>query len=344
MRDLFFADLHLLWVLGPVFLLWLAAWALIPWLARRRRTAAAVRFSSLQALERLRPSRTLLWRRLVMGLRVLTVALLVLAMARPQTGRRQVQVHTEGIDIVLVLDTSGSMQALDLDADRAINRRRNRLEVAKAVVDEFIQKRQNDQIGLVVFGSEAFTQCPLTLDHGIVATFLERVEIGMAGDETAIGSAIGTAVKRLRDSEAKSKVMVLLTDGRNNAGALSPRKAAEVAQTFGIKIYTVGAGSRGKAPFIVDSLFGKRVVYETVEIDEATLRDVAARTGGAYYRAEDEAALQEIYDQIDRLEKTEITTHTYMEYNERFRSFVLPALGLLLLQVVLLGTRFRKLP
>jgi Ca-activated chloride channel family protein len=344
MKDLVFSDIGLFWALGPLFSLWLAAWILLPWLARRQRKAAAVRFSNLGALERLKPSRTLLLRRLVMGLRLLAVALLIMAMARPQTGRKQTQVRSEGIDIVLVLDTSGSMQALDLDADRAISRRRNRLEVAKSVVDEFIQKRQNDQIGLVVFGNEAFTQCPLTLDHGIVATFLDRLEIGMAGDGTAIGSALGTAVKRLRESEAKSKVIVLLTDGRNNAGSLSPRKAAEVAQTFGVKIYTVGAGTRGKAPFIVDSFFGKQVVYESVEIDEETLREIAAKTGGTYQRAEDEAALESIYDEIDQLEKTEITTHTYMEYNERFRAFVLPALGLVLLEVILLGTRFRKLP
>ncbi len=341
MSRLVLADGWLLWVLGPLFLLWVALWVLQ---ARRRRLGGSVRFSSLDTLTRLRPSRSLALRRLVRSLRVVTVALLLLAMARPQTGRTQTRIETQGIDIVLVLDTSGSMQALDLDGDRAINRRRNRLQVAKAVVEEFIRKRESDQIGLVVFGNEAFTQCPLTLDHGIVATFLERVEIGVAGDATAIGSAIGTAVKRLRESEARSKVIILLTDGRNNAGTLSPRKAAEVARTFGVKIYTVGAGTRAKAPFLVDSFFGKQVVYESVEIDEETLREIAELTGGAYYRAEDGAALSSIYEQIDRLEKTEITADTYMEYNERFRLFVLPAVGLLLFEVVLLGTRLRKLP
>jgi Ca-activated chloride channel family protein len=265
-------------------------------------------------------------------------------MARPQTGRTQTQVRTEGIDIVLVVDTSGSMRALDLDADRQIARRRNRLEVVKDVVESFVGKRDNDQIGIVVFGSEAFTQCPLTLDHGIVGTFLERLEIGMAGDATAIGSALGTAVKRLKESQAKSKVVILLTDGRSNAGSLSPLKAAEVAATFGIKVYTIGAGTRGKAPFIVDSFFGQRVVYESVEIDEETLRRIAETTGGQYFRAEDSGALEAIYDQIDQLEKTEIEMHSYMEYNERFRWFVIPALILLLAEIVLLGTRFRKLP
>ena len=315
MKDLVFADARLLWVLVPLFLLWLAAWWLPPWLLRRR-LHSSLRFSSIGSLEQLRPSRTLLLRRIVLFSRVLVVALLITAMTRPQTGRRHTQVRTEGIDIVPVLDTSGSMQALDLDADRPIKSRRNRLDVAKAVVDEFVQKRQNDQIGLVVFGNEAFTQCPLTLDHGILSTFLERVEIGMAGDATAIGSALGTAVKRLRDSEAESKVVILLTDGRSNAGSLSPSKAAEVAETFGVKVYAIGAGTRGKAPFVVDSFFGKQVVYESVEIDEETLQDIAQRTGCAYFRAEDKTALEAIYAEIDAMETTEITTDTYMEYNE----------------------------
>ena len=348
MSELAFADRWLLWVLVPLFVLWLAAWLLRPWLTRRLPgrwwAPTAVRFSSIQALQSLKPSRSLLLRRLVMALRIVTIALLVMAMARPQTGRRHTQVSTEGIDIVLVLDTSGSMQALDLDADRPINQRRHRLDVAKEVVEEFVQKRQSDQIGLVVFGNEAFTQCPLTLDHGIVATFLEQVDIGMAGDATAIGSALGTAVKRLRDSQAKSKVIILLTDGRNNAGSLSPKKAAEIAKTFDIKIYAVGAGTRGKAPFLVDSFFGNQVVYQSVEIDEETLEEIAEMTGGAYFRAEDKSALESVYAEIDEMETTEITSNTYMEYNERFRFLVLPAVALLLLEVVLLGTRFRKLP
>jgi Ca-activated chloride channel family protein len=344
MTGLYFADQWLLWVLVPLFIVWVVAWWVLPWLARRRGRQAAVRYSNIETLKRLRPSRRILIRRFVEGIRILVIALLVLAMARPQTGRKQTQVRTEGIDIVLVLDTSGSMQALDLDADRPISRRRNRLEVAKEVVEEFVQGRTNDQVGLVVFGSEAFTQCPLTLDHGILATFLEGIEIGMAGDATAIGSALGTAVKRLRDSQADSKVIILLTDGRSNAGALSPQKAAEIAETFGIKVYTIGAGTRGKAPFVVDSLFGKQVVYESVEIDEDTLREIAERTGGLYFRAEDTGALKSIYEEIDEMEKTEIQTSSYMEYNEQFRRFLVPALALLLLEVVLLGTRYRKLP
>lgn len=344
MSELFFAHKWMFWVLGPLFLVWLAAWFFLPWLAHKRRKAAAVQFSNIRSLQRLRPSKTLVLRRLFQALRLVTVGLLMLAMARPQTGRTQTQVRTEGIDIVLAIDTSGSMQALDLDADKRISDRRHRLDVVKEVVDKFVEKRDNDQIGLVVFGSEAFTQCPLTLDHGIVATFMERLEIGMAGDGTAIGSAVGTAVKRLKESEAESKVVILLTDGRSNAGSLSPTKAAEIGATFGVKIYTIGAGTLGQAPFIVDSLFGKQVVYQDVEIDEKTLREIARITGGKYFRAQDTKALEQIYAEIDELEKTEITMSSYMEYNEQFRWFVIPALALLLIEIVLLGTRFRKLP
>lgn len=341
---MFFADLWLLWILIPLYVAWALLWVVLPWWRKRHRGTAALRYSSVRQLRRLAPSRTLLLRRLVEALRLLSVALLVLAMARPQTGRSLTKLHTEGIDIVLAIDTSGSMQALDLDADRPIRNRRNRLAVAKDVVEEFIDSRDSDQIGLVVFGAQAFTQCPLTLDHGILATFLERLEIGMAGDATAIGSALGTAVKRLRDSEAKSKVVILLTDGLSNAGSLTPIKAAEIAATFGVKVYTIGVGTRGQAPFLIDSIFGQQVVHQNVEIDEPTLRRIADMTGGAYFRAEATQGLEEIYSQIDQLEKTEITMESYMEYNERFRWFVLPALGLLLFEVVLLGTRFRKLP
>lgn len=341
---MFFADRWLLFALVPLYLLWVAALGLLQLGGARSARSAALRFSSLRQLRRLRPSSTLFLRRVFMGLRLVTVALLVLAMARPQTGRTLTEVSTEGIDIMLVLDTSGSMQALDLDGDRAITSRRNRLEVSRAVVEKFVEARDNDQIGLVVFGAHAFTQCPLTLDHGILATFLQRVEIGVAGDATAIGDAVATAVKRLRDSEAKSKVMVVLTDGVNNAGALAPATAAEIAKTYGIKVYTVGAGVRGEAPFLVQTRMGPQVFYQPNMVDEESLQRLAQTTGGQYFRAEDAEALEQIYEQIDQLETTEITMEQYQEYNEQFRWFVTPALALLLLEVLLLGSRFRKLP
>ncbi len=344
----YFADAWLLWALVPLYAGWIGLWFLLPWLHRRTSGsggAPAVRFSSLEHLQGLRRSPTLLLRQMVRAARWVTVALLLVAMIRPQTGRTLTQVNTQGIDIILALDTSGSMQALDLDAqERTISRRRNRLEVAKDAAETFLRARVNDQVGIVVFGEQAYTQCPLTLDHGIVSTFLDRLQIGMAGDATAIGSAVGTAVKRLRDSAAKSKVIILLTDGRSNAGNLSPLTAAEVAKTFDVKIYAIGAGGRGQAPFLVDTRMGPQVLYENVEIDEETLEAMTSITGGAYFRAEDEAALEGIYAQIDQLEKSEISMESYMEYNERFSWFVFPALALLLLEVGLLGTRLRKLP
>lgn len=350
------ADARWLWVLLPLYVIWTLLWWLRPrWrqLAARRgfgsaRSAAgrsAVAYSSLVHARQSAHSGSLAARRLVSALRLVVVALLLLAVMRPQTGRALTEVSTEGIDIVLVIDASGSMKALDLDAhERSLSRRRDRLEVAKGVVETFIAARTNDRIGIVVFGEEAFTQCPLTLDHGVAATFLDQLEIGMAGDATAIGSAVGVATKRLKDTEAESKVAVLLTDGRSNAGALSPLMAAEAAAALGVRLYTIGVGSRGQAPFVVDTRFGPRVVYEDVEIDEETLRRMATVTGGAYFRAEDVAALAQIYERIDELEKTEITQESFMEYEERFAWLVAPAVFLLLLEVVLLDTRLRKLP
>jgi Ca-activated chloride channel family protein len=342
----FFDDGWLLWILVPLWLAWAILWAALPAIRRRfgERGDSAVRFSSIKNLKRLRGSPRIPLRRAAEGLRLLAVLLVVVAMARPQTGRTQTKVHTEGIDIVLVLDTSGSMKALDLDAGLSIARRRNRLQVVKDVVASFVEKRETDQIGMVVFGEDAFTQCPLTLDHGIVATFLDRVEIGMAGDRTAVGDALGTAVKRLGKSEAKSKVVILLTDGRNNAGSLTPRKAAEVAKAYDVKVYTIGAGTRGRAPFLQQTLFGTNVAYQEVSIDEETLQAIATTTGGAYFRAEDGSALREIYDRIDELEKTKIEMEQYMEYNERFGWLVIPAILIVLLEALLLGTLFRKIP
>ncbi len=340
--NLYFGDLEILYILGPTFALWALAWF---W-TRPRERRAVLRFSSFERLGTTRAPTKAVVRRVVQGFRVVIIALLVMAMMRPQTGRKLTSVETEGIDIVLVLDTSGSMAALDLDSDQKIADRRSRLAVAKAVVRDFVGARENDQVGLVVFGEQAFTQCPLTLDHGVVQSFLGRLEIGMAGDATAIGSALGTAVKRLKDSQAKSKVVILLTDGRNNAGQLPPLKAAEIAESLDVKVYTVGAGTRGRAPFLVQVPGTRRrqVVHQDVEIDEATLREIAEKTGGAYFRAEDQEALASIYEQIDQLETTEIVTDSWMEFDEKYNWLAIPALFLFLLERILLGTRLRRLP
>lgn len=307
----------------------------------KRMGSSTLRFSSLHVLQRLKTPRSLVLRKGLVILRCLAAGLLVLALARPQSGIKSTEISTEGVDIMLCLDTSGSMQALDFkEGDKRVTR----LQVIKRVVGNFIRGRVNDRIGMVVFGQEAFTQCPLTLDYGVLLSFLDRVEIGMAGDTTAIGSALGLCVKRLKDLQSKSKVVILLTDGRNNTGAVSPATAADLAKTYAIKVYTIGAGTEGEAPFLVDSFFGKQYVYQKVDLDEDTLKQIAATTGGKYFRATNTKALEDIYKQIDQMEKTEVKVKEYMEYNELFAWFLIPGLALLLFEIILGNTRLRKIP
>jgi Ca-activated chloride channel family protein len=307
----------------------------------RRDGVGQLRFSSLKTLKRLPTSKSVYLRHSLIVLRSLCILLLVVAIARPQSGKKTSEIITEGVDIMLVLDTSGSMRALDF---KEKGKRINRLGVVKNVVADFIKGRENDRLGMVVFAEQAFTQCPLTLDHGVVLSFLEKVEIGMAGDGTAIGSAIGTAVKRLKNIKAKSKIIILLTDGRNNMGRLTPEKAAQIARKYGVKIYTIGAGTKGKAPFLVNTFFGPRYVYKQVDLDEGALKQIADITGGQYFRATDTESLKSIYAQIDKMEKSEVKVKEYMEYDELFGWPLLGALNLLLLEIVLANTRFRRIP
>ncbi len=313
----------------------------LPLLALQKRKGASVHFSSIAILKILRPSKVDLYAGLPLLLRFLVVALLIIALARPQEGRKSTEIVSVGVDIMLALDTSGSMQALDFIEDK---QRITRLAVVKGVVSKFIDNRPNDRIGMVVFGEQAYTQCPLTLDQGVLQTFLSKLEIGMAGDSTAIGSAIGIAVKRLKDLESKSKVIILLTDGRNNAGSLVPLQAAQTAKTFGIKIHTIGVGTKGKAPCLVNSVFGQRYVYQEVDIDEGTLKEISKITGGQYFRATDLESLQNIYKQIDEMEKSEVKVIDHSEYNELFYYFLIPGLILLLLEIVLSNTLLRRIP
>lgn len=326
---------------SPWILLLLAVVPLMGWYGLRRFASAQIRFSSLHVLGRLKAPKTLLWRKALVFARCAAMALFILALARPQSGIKSTEISTEGVDIMLCMDTSGSMQALDFKED---GRRVPRLQVVKRVVNDFIKGRKNDRIGMVVFGQEAFTQCPLTLDYGVLLNFLEKVEIGMAGDSTAIGSALAICVKRLKDVQSKSKVIILLTDGRHNAGSITPATAADIATSFKIKIHTIGVGTEGEAPFLVDSFFGNQYVYQKVDLDEDTLRDVAARTGGAYFRATNTKALEDIYRQIDAMEKTEVKIKEYMEYEELFAWLLIPGLALLLAEIVLTNTRLRKIP
>jgi len=307
----------------------------------RKGGSAAVRFSAVAPYRKIYATRAAALRHLLVVLRAAAVLLLVLALARPQAGEKETEIQTEGVDIVLCLDTSGSMQALDFQLD---GKRVDRLAVVKKVVRDFIEKRRDDRIGMVVFGAEAFTQCPLTMDYGVLLQFLSRLEIGMAGDATAVGSALATSVKRLKDVPGKSKVVILLTDGRNNAGKISPVTAAEIAKTYGIKVYTIGVGVEGKSPFLVQTFFGQDYVYQQVDLDEDTLREIARITGGEYFRATDTASLDRVYDEIDRMEKTEAKVKEYMEYEELFHRFAVPGLLLLLVEFVLVCTRFRKIP
>jgi Ca-activated chloride channel family protein len=303
--------------------------------------SSRIRFSSLGVLQQLKSPATLLLRRGLIVLRCLAVSLFVLAFARPQSGIKSTEITTEGIDIMLCLDTSGSMQALDFKTE---GKKGTRLQAVKKVVNNFIRGRKNDRIGMVVFGQEAFTQCPLTLDYGVLLSLLDSVKIGMAGDSTAIGSALGICVKRLKDLKSKSKVIILLTDGRNNSGTLGPATAAEVAKAYNIKTYTIGVGSEGEAPFLVDSFFGKQYVYQKVDLDEKTLKEIARVTDGKYFRATNTKALEKIYQQIDEMEKTEVKIKEYMEYEELFMYFLIPGLCFLLLEVLLANTRLRKIP
>jgi len=245
---------------------------------------------------------------------------------------------SEGIDIVLTIDISGSMLAEDFKPD-------NRLAVAKHVVSDFIAGRQVDRIGLVAFSAKAFTQCPLTLDYGVLRSFVERLEVGMIQDGTAIGTAIATSVNRLRQAEGESRIIILLTDGINNTGNVDPLTAAKLAKALDIKIYTIGAGKRGTALMPVnDPVFGKRYVRTNVEIDEATLIKIAEETGGQYFRATDAESLRAIYDQISTMEKTEVKTQEYVEYSEQFPTVLTIGIILLLVHTVLAHTVWRRLP
>lgn len=299
-------------------------------------------FSSLKALKKLKPTFFQRYRYVLIILRSIAIALFVLALARPQYGNKEARVQTEGIDIVLALDVSGSMLAEDFEIN---GRRHNRLYVIKQVVKDFIQKRTNDRLGLVVFAGRAYTQCPMTLDYGMLLQLLEKVEIGMVEDGTAIGCGIGSSVDRLRNTKAKSKVVILLTDGRNNAGEIDPFTAAEIAKTFGIKIYTIGAGTKGLAPYPAIDLFGNTVMRQLkVDIDDDSLREIAKITDGKYYRATDTESLKDIYSHIDKLEKTDSEVIQYTEYSELFHYFLLPAFGLLLFELCLKKTKLRKIP
>lgn len=312
---------------------------LIIWYAKRqRKTTGSVRFSNLGVVKSARRSIKVRLRHLLFVLRLAAIILIIVALARPQSGQTDEEVITEGIDIILSMDVSSSMLAEDFKP-------KNRLEAAKVVARDFVDGRANDRIGLVVFAGKSFTQCPLTIDYGILLNFLEQIHIGMVEDGTAIGMAIANCINRLRDSKAKSKVVILLTDGVNNKGQLDPVSAAKIAKTMGVRIYTIGAGKRGEALYPVeDPIFGKRYVHMPVEIDEDVLKEIANTTGGKYFRATDRQSLARIYSEIGEMEKTKIEVKEFTRYSELFGPFLFFAILCFLAEIILANTIFRKLP
>lgn len=305
---------------------------------RKRFRSATLKYSDIRIVKRAARSHRQKYRFVLTVLRVLAVALLVIAFARPRAGTEVTDVSSEGIDIVMLLDVSSSMLAEDFKPN-------NRLYVAKEELKKFVNMRTNDRIGLVVFARYAYTQCPLTLDYGVLLNFVDQVQMGVVDDGTAIGMAIATAANRLRESTAKSKVMVLLTDGDNNAGEIDPLTAANIAAAYDIKIYTIAAGRPGNAMYPVqDPIFGKRYIYQPTRVDEESLKQIADKTGGKYFRARSGEELDEIYSTIDKLEKTEIKVAAHIQYRELFQYFVYAALALLALEILLANTVFRKLP
>lgn len=305
---------------------------------RKRFRSATLKYSDIRIVKRAARSHRQRYRFILTVLRVLVVALLVIAFARPRSGTEVKDVSSEGIDIMMILDVSSSMLAEDFKPN-------NRFYVAKEELKKFIQKRISDRIGLVVFARYAYTQCPLTLDYGVLLNFVDQVQMGVVDDGTAIGMAIATAANRLRESTAKSKVMVLLTDGENNAGEIDPLTAANIAAALDIKIYTIAAGRPGNAMYPVqDPIFGKRYVYQPTHVDEESLKQIAEKTGGKYFRARSGEELDQIYSTIDKLEKTEIKVAAHIQYRELFQYFVYAALALLALEILLANTIFRKLP
>jgi len=305
---------------------------------RKRYRQPGLIFSNIGIFSGLKPTLKSRLKFIIPALHLLSIALLVVAAARPQSGAVSREINTEGIDIMLALDISSSMKAEDFEPD-------NRLHAAKQEIREFVSGRSTDRIGLVVFSRQSFTQCPLTIDYDVLLSYLDEVDFGMVEDGTAIGLAIANSVNRLKDSRAKSKIIILLTDGINNAGEIDPLTAARAAQALGIRIYTIGAGKPGPARYPIDDpVFGRRYIMQENQIDEEMLKQIADITGGKYFRARSTASLRQIYADISKMEKTKVEVKEFTMYSELFRYFLLPGLMLLLIEVMLTRTTFRRAP
>lgn len=310
---------------------------LIAWYVLKDKNAqASIQVSTIKGFNAAPKTYKYYLRHALFVFRVLAIAALIVAIARPQSSNKFEDVTTEGIDIVMSLDISSSMLARDFEPDR--------LEAAKEVATQFITGRPQDKIGLVIFAGESFTQCPLTTDHAVLINLFKDIHSGMIEDGTAIGLGLANAVNRLKDSEAKSKVVILLTDGVNTRGEIAPVTAAELASTFGIRVYTIGIGSMGSAPYPFQTAFGISMKNMPVEIDEKVLQEIAEMTGGEYFRATDNNKLKAIYEQIDKLEKSKIEVKQYSTKNEEYLIFALLGALLLLLEVALRNSILRNIP
>ena len=326
-----FANPYLLWLLTLI----------VPMVAlhiyRTLQGGATIRISSVEGVKKA-PRTLRYWlRHLPFALRCVAVALIIIALARPQDVEHNSRTNSEGIDIMLAIDVSGSMLARDFKPDR--------ITAAREVAGNFIVDRRGDRMGIVVFAGEAYTQSPLTTDQPTLLTMLGQVESGLIEDGTAIGTGLATALNRLRESEAKSKVVILLTDGVNNRTTIAPLTAAEIAKKLGVKVYTIGVGTRGMAPYPVQDMWGD-ISYQPmeVEIDEQTLQQIASMTGGEYFRATDKNTLAEVYERINQLEKSEVEVVEFTTYNERFLIYVLLALAALVLEFVIGQLWLRRIP
>jgi len=331
MNNIVYANPKLLYLLLliPVLIAW--------YIWREKRQYATLTVSGFENIDE-KAGNARVWLRHVLAvLRLLALTLLLVALARPQSLNEWEKVSSEGIDIVLCTDVSGSMQAMDFVP--------NRLEAAKDVAIEFVNSRPDDRFALVVFAGESYTQCPLTTDQAVVTNFINSLKFGLVEDGTAIGMGLATAVNRLKSSKAVSKVVILLTDGVNNSGEIGPVTAAELAAQYGIRVYTIGVGTRGEAPFPGQNAFGQpRQRLMKVEIDEDVLTRIAAITGGKYFRATDNRKLSEIYQQIDTMEKTQLDIQQFSKRKEEYFPLLLAAVVLVMLELLLRLTVFRTLP
>ena len=325
-----FANPAYLWLLSLII-------PLIVWyILKQHKSDAAIEVSTTIPFDKLPKSYKYYLRHVCFALRVLALAALIVAIARPQLNNSWSNKSTEGIDIVMALDISTSMLARDFSP--------NRVEAAKDVASQFISGRPYDNIGLVIFAGESFTMCPMTVDHAVLLNLLKTVECGMLEDRTAIGDGLATAINRIKDGPAKSKTIILLTDGTNNAGDIAPVTAAEIAATFGVRVYTIGVGTQGEALYPVQTPYGVTYQPYPVEIDETTLRNIAQKTGGEYFRATDKGALKDIFEEIDKLEKTKLSITQFNKKEEVFMPWILLAFVLLCIDIILRNTILKNIP